>query len=75
MIKLTARFRPAMDPYPNYIVFTPPADWEEGVRGCRDQTEDGVPLFGQRMPNTAPNTLSDAELDTIARWIATGAPR
>jgi len=43
--------------------------------GCRDQTEDGAPLFGQRMPATAPNTLSDADLATISRWIAEGAPR
>jgi len=75
MVKLTASYRPASDPYPNYIHFKPAADWDPTVRACRDQTEDGTPLFGQRMPNTAPNTLSDAELDAIRRWIAAGAPR
>lgn len=74
MIKLTAPFRPIDDPYAHAIYFTPPADWDETRRGCQDQTRDGVPLFGQRMPATAPNTLSKDELDLLRRWIGAGAP-
>jgi len=74
MVKLTARFRDAGDPYPNYIVFTPPSDWDPSARGCRDEAADGTPLFGQRMPATAPNTLSERALETIEAWIEAGAP-
>jgi hypothetical protein len=74
MVKLTAPFRPLSDPYAHQIFFTPPAGWDPSRRGCRDQTRDGVPLFGQRMPSTAPNTLPPDELDVIRRWIAQGAP-
>lgn len=74
MVKLTAPFRPLRDPYAHQIFFTPPAGWDPSRRGCRDQTRDGVPLFGQRMPSTAPNTLPPEELEVIRRWIAEGAP-
>jgi len=74
MIKLTAPFRPSADPYANYILFEPPADWDASQRDCRDQTEDGTPLFGQRMPLTAPNMLPEEELETIRSWILAGAP-
>ena len=73
-VKLTAAFRGASDPYANYIEFTPEPGWDPEQRGCRDQTEDGVPLFGQRMPLTAPNMLPDDELQAIRRWIEQGAP-
>lgn len=74
-IKLTAPFRPLTDPYAHQIYFTPPTDWDASRRGCRDQTDEGVPLFGQRMPATAPNSLPDEELEVIRRWILQGAPR
>lgn len=74
MVKLTATFRPETDPYANYIEFTPASNWQEGARGCPDQTEDGHPLFGQRMPALAPNRLPDTELSLIEAWIAQGAP-
>ena len=73
-IKLTAPFRPITDPYAHAIYFTPPPGWDESQRGCRDQTDEGVPLFGQRMPSTAPNTLPPEQLDVIRRWILAGAP-
>jgi hypothetical protein len=75
MTKLTAPARPLGDPYATYIEFEPAADWDPGRRACRDQTDDGVPLFGQRMPATAPNMLSSAEIEIIRAWIADGAPR
>lgn len=74
IVKLTAEFRPADDPYPFYIRFTPAPGWDDSRRACRDQTEDGTPLFGQRMPLTAPNMLPEAELDAIRDWIVAGAP-
>jgi hypothetical protein len=74
MVKLTAEFRDRDDPYAYYIHFTPAPDWDPNERACRDQTDDGTPLFGQRMPLTAPNMLPAQELDTIAAWIASGAP-
>ena len=73
-VKLTAPFRPLDDPYAHSIYFTPPHAWDETARGCRDQTDEGLPLFGQRMPSTAPNTLSGPELEVIRRWILAGAP-
>ena len=73
-IKLTAPFRPQLDPYATYIEFEPPADWDRSVRGCPDETDTGVPLFGQRMPATAPNSLPKEELSVIRRWIEQGAP-
>lgn len=75
MVKLTAPFRDRDDPYPFYIEFTPDEDWEEGDRGCPDETEDGVPLFGQRMPLTAPNMLPEEELQVLREWIEGGAKR
>ena len=75
MVKLTAPFRGAMDPYANYIHFDPPADWNPNNRRCPDETDTGEPLFGQRMPATAPNMLAEADLHTISEWIAQGAPR
>ena len=74
MVKLTAPFRPTLDPYANYIEFDPPAGWDPDQRRCRDVTEDGQPLFGQRMPATAPNQLPDADLQAIEDWIVQGAP-
>jgi hypothetical protein len=74
-VKLTAPFRPQTDPYAHSIYFEPPADWDPGERGCRDQTDEGEPLFGQRMPSTAPNTLRPDELAVIRAWILAGAPR
>jgi hypothetical protein len=74
MVKLTAPFRDRDDPYAFYIRFTPDADWDPELRGCRDRTTDGSPLFGQRMPATAPNMLPAADLDRIREWIAAGAP-
>lgn len=74
MVKLTAPFRPADDPYANYILFDPEPGWNADARRCRDATQSGEPLFGQRMPATAPNQLPDAELELIAEWIAQGAP-
>lgn len=74
MVKLTAEFRPPEDPYPFYIRFMPAPGWDPTRRACRDQTEDGAPLFGQRMPLTAPNMLPELELDAIRAWIAAGAP-
>ena len=73
MVKLTADFRPADDPLPFYIRFEPDADWDPDVRGCRDRADDGTPLFGQRMPLTAPNTLPEEEVEVIREWIAAGA--
>lgn len=75
MVKLTADFRPADDPYPYYIRFEPEPGWDSSQRACRDQTEDGTPLFGQRMPLTAPNMLPAPELATVRAWIEAGAPR
>ena len=75
MVKLTAPFRRADDPYANYIEFSPEAGWDPAQRGCPDQTEDGQALFGQRMPLTAPNMLPDAELELLRAWIDRGASR
>jgi hypothetical protein len=75
MVKLTAEFRGPEDPYPFYIRFMPAPGWDSTRRACRDQASDGTPLFGQRMPLTAPNMLPEAELDAIRAWIAAGAPR
>ena len=75
MVKLTADFRGPEDPYPFYIRFTPASDWDPLRRACRDQTDDGTPLFGQRMPLTAPNMLPAHELEAFRAWIAAGAPR
>jgi hypothetical protein len=74
IIKLTAPFRDSEDPYANYILFDPPSDWDRNTRNCRDQTDDGTPLFGQRMPLTAPNMLPDEDLATLRAWILAGAP-
>jgi hypothetical protein len=74
IIKLTAAFRDSDDPYANYILFDPPSDWDRNARNCRDQTDDGTPLFGQRMPLTAPNMLADEDLATLRAWILSGAP-
>lgn len=74
MVKLTAPFRPLDDPYALQITFAPPPGWDETRRGCRDQRADGAPLFGQRMPSTAPNMLPEPDLAVIRRWIAEGAP-
>lgn len=74
MVKLTAPFRDRDDPNADYIYFDPPADWDPGVRACRDETEDGTPLFGQRMPTTVPNMLPADEIEAIREWIAAGAP-
>jgi hypothetical protein len=74
MVKLTAEARPLADPYATYIYFDPPAGWDPSKRGCVDQTDDGIPLFGQRMPATAPDLLPDDELAIFRGWIAEGAP-
>ena len=74
MVKLTAPARPLHDPYATYIYFDPPADWDPDQRGCRDRTDDGTPLFGQRMPATAPNMLSQEEIAIVRSWIEDGAP-
>lgn len=74
MVKLTTHFRPADDPYANYIEFEPEPDWDPNQRGCKDQTDDGTPLFGMRMPATAPNMLPDEDLAAIRAWILAGAP-
>ena len=74
MVKLTAPYRDLDDPYALYIRFTPAPHWDPQQRDCRDQADDGTPLFGQRMPLTAPNTLPRADLETIRRWILAGAP-
>ena len=76
MVKLTAEFRDPDDPVlPNYIYFEPDADWDPERRGCRDRAADGTPLFGQRMPLTAPNMLPEDEIEAIRGWIAAGARR
>jgi hypothetical protein len=75
MVKLTAEARPASDPLATYILFTPETGFDPSARGCPDQTDDGTPLFGTRMPGTAPNMLESSELETIRRWIADGAKR
>ena len=72
-IKLTAEVRGRDDPYADYILFEPAADWDADQRTCRDRTEAGTPLFGQRMPLTAPNMLPDAALQAVRAWIAAGA--
>ena len=74
MVKLTAKARELTDPYATYIYFDPPENWDPEQRGCRDQTDEGMPLFGQRMPATAPNMLPPEEIETIRSWIADGAP-
>ena len=74
MVKLTAEARPLDDPYATYIYFDPPADWDPTKRRCVDQTDDGTPLFGQRMPATAPNMLPPDDIAAIRAWIAEGAP-
>ena len=74
MIKLTAQVRPKDDPLADYILFEPETGWDASKRGCRDEEPDGKPLFGQRMPLTAPNLLPDAELAAIREWIREGAP-
>jgi len=73
MVKLTAAVRPASDAYADYILFEPATNWDGTRRGCPDQTDDGTPLFGQRMPLTAPNMLPEEDLDAIRAWIAAGA--
>lgn len=75
MVKLTADFRGPGDPLAFYIHFEPDPDWDPELRGCRDRADDGTPLFGQRMPLTAPNVLPEEELDVIRAWIASGARR
>jgi hypothetical protein len=74
LLKLTASFRPSGDPYANYIYFEPEPDWDPDQRGCPDRTDSGEPLFGSRMPLTAPNMLPESELATIRNWILEGAP-
>lgn len=74
MVKLTAAFRDRDDQYAGYIYFEPDPDWDPNQRGCRDQTEDGSPLYGSRMPLTAPNMLPESEIETIRSWIVEGAP-
>jgi hypothetical protein len=74
MVKLTAPYRGLDDPYALYIEFEPAADWDPSQRACPDQTDDGAPLFGQRMPLTAPNMLPDEDLAAIRSWIEAGAP-
>ena len=73
-LKLSAEVRPRDDPYADYILLEPEPDWDADDRPCRDRTEDGTPLFGQRMPLTAPNMLPPDELAIIRAWIARGAP-
>ena len=73
IVKLSAAVRPRGDPYENYIYFEPDPAWDPGQGSCRDHTEDGTPLFGQRMPLTAPNMLPADELATLRDWIAAGA--
>ena len=75
MVKLTADFRAPDDPLPFYIHFEPDSDWDPEGRGCRDRAADGTPLFGQRMPLTAPNMLPQQDLDVLSAWIAAGAMR
>ena len=75
MVKLTAPARPLDDPYATYIEFEPAPDWDPGERACPDQTDEGEPLFGQRMPATAPNMLSETEIALIRTLIADGARR
>ena len=74
LIKLTAKVRPKDDPLADYILFDPAPDWDASQRACRDQAPDATPLFGQRMPLTAPNLLPDDELAVIREWIREGAP-
>ena len=73
-IKLTADVRPKTDEFYDYILFEPEPGWDETMRGCRDRLPDGTPLFGQRMPLTAPNMLPVEELAVIRDWISEGAP-
>jgi hypothetical protein len=76
MVKLTADFRPREDDeLPFYILFEPDPEWDPEQRGCPGRAADGTPLFGQRMPLTAPNMLPDDELEVIRAWIAAGARR
>jgi hypothetical protein len=73
MVKLTAPYRSRDDPYAFYIEFEPDDDWDPSLRRCPDETDDGTPLFGQRMPLTAPNMLKESELAAIRAWIEGGA--
>ena len=79
MIKLTADFRDRDDPYANFIYFEPrDSDFDPDARSIAcaggGRTDDGTILFGTRMPATAPNTLSDEEIETLRQWILDGAP-
>lgn len=73
-VKLTAPFRPPEDFYSTFIYFDPPGDWDGSERACEFNDAEGRPLFGSRMPLTAPNQLADEELAVIRRWIEQGAP-
>lgn len=74
MIKLTSQVRPRDDELADYILFEPEPGWDESKRICRDHAPDGTPLFGQRMPLTAPNMLPEEELEVVRDWIERGAP-
>jgi hypothetical protein len=74
MIKLTSQVRPRDDELADYILFEPEPGWDESKRICRDHARDGTPLFGQRMPLTAPNMLPQKDIEIIRDWIADGAP-
>jgi hypothetical protein len=74
IVKLTSHVRPRDDALADYILFEPEPGWDERKRVCRDHADDGTPLFGQRMPLTAPNMLPSDQIETIRNWIASGAP-
>jgi hypothetical protein len=73
MIKLTSPVYDQPDRM-GLIEFTPDPSWVPKEGPCTSTASDGTPLFGMRMPATAPNMLPDADLATFKRWIEVGAP-
>jgi hypothetical protein len=73
MVKLTAPVYDQSDRL-GLIQFTPDPSWVQKDGPCANTASDGTPLFGMRMPATAPNLLPDDQIATVERWIALGAP-
>jgi hypothetical protein len=73
MIKLTSPVYEEPDRL-GLIEFTPDPAWVPKEGPCANTASDGTPLFGMRMPATAPNVLPDADLASFKRWIEVGAP-
>jgi hypothetical protein len=73
MIKLTSPVYDEPDRR-GLIQFTPDPSWVQKDGPCASTASDGTPMFGMRMPDTAPNMLPDADLESFRRWIEVGAP-